>query len=45
VKVGDALYEAIPGTLIRQAAYRALGLQAPIPVSNEPAGACCTHCD
>jgi hypothetical protein len=45
VKVGDALYEAIPGTLIRQAAYRALGLQAPIQVSNEPAGACCTHCD
>jgi hypothetical protein len=45
VEVGGELYEAVPDTLIRQAAFRALGLESPMPVRNEPAGACCTHCD
>ncbi len=45
VEVGDARYEAVPETLIRQAALRALGLEASVPVLNEQAEACCTSCD
>lgn len=45
IAVGDALYEALPETLIRQAAFRAFDLQASVPALNEPAGSCCTRCD
>jgi hypothetical protein len=45
VEVGDALYEAVPETLIRQAAYRALDLEAPASVLAVPTRACCASCD
>jgi SAM-dependent methyltransferase len=45
VEVGDALYEAVPETLIRQAAFRALDLEAPASVLAEPTRACCASCD
>lgn len=44
VKVGDALYEALPEALIRQAALKALGLQTAIPALDNSAEACCTSC-
>ncbi|OGW67640.1 MAG: hypothetical protein A3H49_02810 [Nitrospirae bacterium RIFCSPLOWO2_02_FULL_62_14] len=44
VEVGNALYEALPEALIRQAALQALGLQAALPVLDEPAEACCSSC-
>ena len=44
VQVGDAHYEALPEALIRQAALKALGLQAEVPVPNDSLEACCTSC-
>lgn len=45
VRIGDVIYEAIPEFMIRQAALQAVGLEASLPVRNEPAVACCACCE
>jgi hypothetical protein len=45
LQVGDAIYEAIPGFLIREAALQAAGMQTALPVRHEPAKACCPCCE
>ena len=45
LRVGDAVYEAIPGFLIREAAMQAASVHAALPVRHEPAEACCACCE
>jgi len=45
IRAGDTTYEAIPEFMIRQAALQAAGLQAALPVRNEPTEACCACCE
>jgi len=44
IQVGGTIYEAIPESMLRQAALKAAGVQAALPVLNEPAEACCKSC-
>jgi hypothetical protein len=45
IRAGETTYEAVPDFMIRQAALLAAGLQAALPVRNEPAKACCACCE
>jgi hypothetical protein len=44
VEIDGLLHEALPQALIRQAAFRALGLKDPLPILSDPVEACCTSC-
>lgn len=45
VRVGGITYEAIPEFMIRQAGFKAAGIQASVPVVNEPEPVCCACCE
>lgn len=45
IRAGETTYETVPDFMIRQAALLATGLQAALPVRNEPAKACCACCE